>query len=180
MQGKLFITLIALFLLTACASTNPREGGFIGGLQGIFSGAYDARIQNGQRELSEVERRNQSLQEESKSLDAEVRARDRMLAMEQDRLANMQNDIYRLEFDTNKLVAKSDEQKIEIASLKRKIEDQRSQLKSLQSAVRDLDQAGGSASNPGRYEVLKRERERLNMEYRRLLEYNRALSRATN
>jgi chromosome segregation ATPase len=180
MYGKLIIGFVAALFLTSCASTNPREGGFIGGLQGIFSGAYDARVQKSQQELSDQERLNQSLEEESRSLDAEVRSRDILLATEQDHLAGLQKNISKLESNTGLLVAKSDVQKVEIARLKRQIEDHRSQLKSLRFAIRDLDQAGGSVSNPGRYQVLKRERDRLETEYRRLHEYSLALSKAAN
>jgi len=181
MHGRLVIAFIVSLTLTACAtSQDPREGGFIGGLQGILGGAYDARIQKSQGELSNQQSLNQGLKEKSKSLDMEVQARDLLLASEQDRLAKMEGDISKLESDISLLTAKSDQQKVKIAALKRRIEDQRTRLKSLQSSIRNLDQAGGSASNPGHYQVLKQERDRLDVEYRRLLEYYQTLSKATN
>ena len=180
MRGRIVIGSVAMLSLISCTSTNPREGGFIGGLQGIFSGAYDARIQKSQQELSDQERLKKSLEEESRSLDGEAQARDQALASEQERLARLREDISKLESDVGMLVAKSDAQKSEIARLKRRIEDQRSKLTTLQSAIRNLDRAGGSTSDPSRYQMLKQERDRLDIEYRRLLEYSQALSRATN
>ncbi len=181
MRGRLVIAFMVLLTLTACAtSQNPREGGFIGGLQGIFGGTYDARIQKSQEDLSNQQSLNQGLKEESKSLDMEVRAHDLLLASEQDRLAIMEQDISKLESNVSLLTAKSDKQKVEMATLQRRIENQRIRTKSLQSAIRNLDQAGGSDSNPGRYQALKQERDRLDVEYRSLLEYYQTLSNATN
>ena len=181
MRGKLVIAFTVSLLLTACAvSDNPREGGFFGGLHGLYSGAYDARIQKGQEDLSQQQSYNQGLREQAVSLDTEVRARDALLASEQERLSKLEGNIGKLESDVSSLTAKSDRQKVEIATLKGRIVDQMSRIKSLQSDIRKLDQAGGSDSDPGRYQVLKRERDRLIAEYNGLLKYFQALSKATN
>ncbi len=53
--------LFASVMLTACGSvdgSDPRTGGFLGGIKGIQSGSYDARITALEAELARLERRN--------------------------------------------------------------------------------------------------------------------------
>lgn len=55
--------------LSACAvSDNPREGGLVGGLYGIFSGAYDRRIQERQHNLDGLKNLEQSGRVEQQDL----------------------------------------------------------------------------------------------------------------
>lgn len=180
MSGRLAIILALSFTLTACAvSNNPREGGLFGGLHGLSTGAYDTRVQQRQEELSSQQRLNQGLKEQSQTLQSSAQTRDLALASEQEHVAKMETDLSSLESDIKLLNAKSDKQKSEIATLNRKIEDHRLRLKSQQYALAELGRAGGSAADPGRYQMLKRERDRLAEEYRRLLKYLQALSDAS-
>ncbi len=174
------ITLLLSITLTACAVSNdPRKGGLFGGLHGLSTGAYDSRIHQRQEELSGQQRLNQDLNEQSQTLQSTAQDRDLALASEQEHMAKMEADLSSLESDIKQLNAKSDKQKSEIAILNRKIEDHRLRLKSQQYALAELDRAGGSAADPGRYQMLKRERDRLAEEYRRLVKYLQALSDAS-
>lgn len=181
MYGKLVIIIVSVVSLTACAvSQDPSQGGFMGGLVGLSSGTYETRVQQRQDELNRQQNVNQVLREQSKALESEARARDFELSLEKERLAKMEGDLSRLESDVNHLAAKSSKQKAEITALKRRLEDQRRQLQSQQTALNELDRAGGSAADPERYRALERERDRLAEEYRLLLEYSQSLSRAAN
>ena len=179
---RMFIfTILLPAVLTACAGSNdPRQGGLFGGLHGLNSGAYDARIQDRQDELNRQQAVNQELKEQSETLESEVQLRDYKLTLEQQRVTRMEEDISRLESDVNQLKAKSDKQKNEIAALQRKIKDQKQKLKAQQSAISELDRAGGSAADSDRYRVLLQEREYLSAEYKKLLDYSKNLSNATN
>jgi len=180
MCERLVITLVLSFTLTACAvSNNPRERGLFSGLYGLSTGAYDTRVKQQQEELSRQQRLKQSLNEQSQTLQNTAKARDLALASEQEQLAKMEADLSSLESDIKRLNAKSDKQKSEIATLNRKIEDHRQRLKSQQYALAELDGAGGSAADPDRYQMLKKERDRLAEEYQRLLKYLQALSDAS-
>jgi chromosome segregation ATPase len=179
MSGKLVILMILTAIISGCAtSSDPRKGGFIGGLMGINSGAYDSRIQQRKNDLSQQENINQDLKDRSKSLEDEANASETELASEQQLLDDMEDDLASLESDVSKLTAQSDKQKADIADLKRKIEKQRRQLQSQQAAIKALDRSGGRASNPDRYRILQKERNRLADEYKKLMVYFQALNDA--
>ncbi|MCX5883895.1 MAG: hypothetical protein NTU74_19490 [Deltaproteobacteria bacterium] len=174
------ITIVAAVVLTACAVSNdPRQGGFFGGLHGLSSGAYDARVRDRQDELNRQQTVNQDLKEESETLESEAQLRDYELTLEQQRVAKMERDLSNLESDVDLLKVKSDKQKSEIAALQRRIKDQKQKLKIQQSALAELDRAGGSAADPERYRVLMQERYYLTAEYKKLLEHSKNLSNAT-
>lgn len=179
MFRRLAIALVLTTTLTACAvSSDPRQGGLLGGLHGLKTGAYDTRVQQRQAELDRQQSLNQGLKQQSETLEREVRAQDLVLVSEQQNLSKMENDLSNMESDLNRLNAKSDQQKSDIAAQNRKIEDYRRRLKSQQSALMKLDRAGGSTAYPSRYQTLMQERDRLAAEYRSLLKYNQALSNA--
>jgi len=179
MRIKFLYIIILAATLSACAvSDDPRQGGFLGGLHGLSTGAYDTRIQERQEALSSHEKANQLLQEQSKALGKEVVIRDKTLSEEKQNLAKMEGDLSRLDSEVGQLKVKSDKQKAELAQLKRKIEDHRRSLDSQQVALNDLDQAGGKVANPARYVAIEHERDRLAEEHKRLLEYWQALADA--
>ena len=180
MWRKLAITIVLAAVLTACAVSNdPRQGGLFGGLHGLNSGAYDARVRDRQDELNRQQAVNQDLKEQSEALESEAQLRDYELTLEQQRVAKMERDLSNLESDVNLLKVKSDKQKSEIVALQRKIKDQKQKLKTQQSALAELDRAGGSAADPERYRVLIQERDYLTMEYKNMLEYLKDFSNAT-
>jgi peptidoglycan hydrolase CwlO-like protein len=92
----------------------------------------------------------------------------------------MESELSSLESNINRLNAKSDKQKTEIVALQRRIKDQKRKLKIQQSAIAELDSAGGSAAYPERYRVLEQERDKLTEEYTKLLAHSQAVSNAQN
>lgn len=179
MNKKLLIIIVLAASSTAfAASDNPREGGFFGGLFGINSGAYDARVQQRKDELSRQENINRDLKEKQDVLEKEAKAAEFELAEEQQRVNDLDEDLASLESDVNTLNVKSAKQKAELATIKRKIKDKRQRIKSLQSELKALEQSGGSAANSDRYRVLQQERKLLANEYKKLLEYSQTLSNA--
>lgn len=181
MWKMLIFTILLSVSMTACAVSNdPRQGGLFGGLHGLNSGAYDARIRDRQDELNRQQAIHQDLKEQSDTLETEVQLRDYKLTMEQQRVTRMEEDISRLESDVNLLKARSDKQKKEIAALQQKIKDLKQKLKAQQSAISELDHAGGSAADADRYRVLLQERDYLTEEYQKTLEYSKNLSNAAN
>lgn len=171
----IIFVLLAVTSTASAASDNPREGGFFGGLSGINSGAYDARVQQRKDELSRQETINQDLKEKQNVLDKEAKAAEIELAEEQQRVNDLDEDLASLESDVNELSAKSAKQKTELTDLKRKIKDKRRRMKSLQSELKALERAGGNIVNSDRYRVLQQERNRLADEYKKLLEYSQTL-----
>jgi chromosome segregation ATPase len=180
MYMKFMLLIVSATLLNACATSNdPRKGGFFGGLSGINSGAYDERVQQRQDELNRQQNVNRDLKDTSKSLESEVQAKSTELASEQQRMTELDANLLKLDAEVGKLEAKTAKQKTEVADLKRKIGIQRKRLQSQQKAIDDLERAGGSAADPARLRVLQKERDSLNEEYKRLLDYSKALNDAT-
>jgi chromosome segregation ATPase len=179
MLRSLLVVIVSAVALTACVSNDPRKGGFFGGLSGINSGAYDARIQQRGEELNRQEHINQSLQDQSKALDTEAQAWEAEVASEHERLDEMNDNLSNLESDVNDLKAKSIQQKTDIVALQRKIATQKVKMKSQQGALKALEKAGGKSADPERYRVLQQERNRLVEEYKRLLKFSQTLSDAT-
>jgi len=133
MCRKLLTIVVSAVILTACTvSSDPRQGGLVGGLHGLSTGAYDARIQQRQEELTRQQSANQGLKEQSEALEREAQEQQIELAAEQKRMIKMEENLSSLEENVKRLKAKSGKQKAEIATLKRKIGDQRRQLKSLE------------------------------------------------
>ncbi len=179
MYVKFVVLIVLTALLSACAVSNdPRKGGFFGGLSGINSGAYDERVQQSQNDLNRQQNINKELKDTSKNLEGEVQARSDELSTEQQRLTALDGDLTKLDADVGKLKATTAKQKTDVADLKRKIGIQRKRIQSQQKAIDELERAGGSAADPARYKVLLKERDRLAVEQKRLLEYSKALNDA--
>lgn len=180
MLKRYLLLILPIMILTGCATTtDPRQGGFFGGLYGMSSGAYDKRIQTRQNYLNHQKDLNEELNEEAQTLEHEFKVSKKTLAKELQRVQKMGENLSRMESEINLMNAKSDKKKNELVTLKRDIKDQRKKLVKLQSDLAALNNSGGDIENV-RYQALKRERDRLAEEHRRLLEYSNALSRATD
>ena len=180
---RLMITLILSTSLIACTfSSDPREGGFLGGLHGICTGAYDNRVQKQQTELAHQREKNQDLKEKSRILEGEAKARELALASEQEHVKEMEKNISRLESDINEMHAISNKQKDEIATLQDMIKNHILQLKFLQAELKKLedDNDNGIAIDDKRYQAIKKERDRLTKEYGTFLKNYHNLSDAKN
>ncbi len=66
------LALIPVVFLTACAVTDdPGQGGFISGIYGVTSGAYDKRLEDRQRNLEALKQAQQGTQLEQQQLHRE-------------------------------------------------------------------------------------------------------------
>jgi chromosome segregation ATPase len=74
--------ILAPLVLAACVtSDDPRAGGFIGGISGLSSGAYDRRVQDRQDATSALQAENEALERRAKEVQG------RRVAATQDREA---------------------------------------------------------------------------------------------
>lgn len=180
MLKRYLLIILPLMILTGCATTtDPRQGGFFGGLYGMSSGAYDKRIQTRQNELNHQKDLNEGLNEEAQALEYEFKVSKKTLAKELQRVKKMGKDLSRMESEINIMNAKSEKKKNELVTLRRDIKNQRKKLVNLQSNLEALNNNGGDIEND-RYQALKRERDRLAEEHKRLLDYSNALSQAAD
>jgi chromosome segregation ATPase len=157
-----FITLtVATLVLSACATTdNPREGGFFGGVQGINSGAYDKRIEEREDSLQRLNAIKQELGEEQAHLSSEKQRK-------QARLAGLQQQLAQLDKETAQLSRQLDQRRSELAGEKAKTARLKQDLAQLRQDVASLE-GRRAAGRP--VAELEAERDRLEQEYRQLLD----------
>lgn len=164
-----------LALIIGCATTNdPRQGGFFGGIAGLSSGAYEERLKQREYDLAQQQSINQDLNQES----ARLKRKSKKLKSELASLTEMDKNLSKLQMDIDRLKAKSDKQKGEISTLTQKIKNVRQKIKAQQAALEELERIGGSTSYPDRYRILNQERDRLEDEYNKLINYSKALHNA--
>ncbi|MDR3566911.1 MAG: hypothetical protein P4L43_02680 [Syntrophobacteraceae bacterium] len=88
----------ALFSLCSCATTsNPAEGGFFSGVQGLRSGEYQNRVNQKQSDLGQLKESGSQLRAEQENLSersADLASRERSY---RHRLAHMNRDLARLQ-----------------------------------------------------------------------------------
>ena len=153
--------LIAAALLGGCATTDdPHEGGLAGGIYGLSSGAYDRRIEDREQSL-------QRLDEVQRELDSEKQELDAQRANKQARLDQLDASLGQLDRETAVLAKRLREQSAALGS-------QRTKAAQLE---RDLDQlrvdialVEGQAASGKPLKELEAERDRLEDEYRNLLD----------
>jgi hypothetical protein len=72
---------MAVLMIGGCTmSTDPSQGGFVAGVQGIATGAYDARIDTAEAGVAEAQARNDALRAEQAGLAAQIAEGEQALA----------------------------------------------------------------------------------------------------
>ncbi len=159
--------LVSALLLSACQTTDdPRDGGLMGGVSGLSSGAYDRRIQEREDSLNRLKGIQDEL--ETQHSDLEIRQQQSMSAyqLEQRRVAELSSD-------TRTLAARLQTLKTRHAEQERSRKDVIGRLQNLQGRIDNL--ATQDEANL-RVEVLEKERSALEEEYRLLLDIYREIS----
>ncbi len=179
---KLILLVGAVALLSSCAGGcgDPGSGGLIGGIQGVYGGCYDKRLEQKKALLQEQQQANQQLENSRSKLHAEYLSVDNRLAAEQRELTSLNQDIRALEAKVAKLQTTPSMQKMDIVHLRERIQEIKSNMKLQQDAISRLDREDESTADPEEYQVLLHEREKLRKEYVALVEYSQALANSAN
>lgn len=160
----------ALLSLTACSgpSNDPRQGGLIGGLQGVYGGSYDQRIQERNDQLASQQRLHQDLELESVALAREHQLADARLAAARQHLLELERGLQSLDAQVAGKRAQSEKQRQEAAAMQTRIAQVQKKIREQHNVIDDLDRAGGSTARPEEYQSLRRDQERLDGEYNAL------------
>lgn len=159
--APLLAALAAGILLGGCATTDdPHEGGLMGGIHGLNTGAYDRRVQ-------EREESRQHLQEVQRELDAEKSELSSERTSKQARLDQLNAKLGKLDKETSVLVKRLREQSSELGGQKEKAAQLTKDLEKLRV---DIALVEGQADSGKSVQELEAERNRLEDEYRRLLD----------
>lgn len=172
MKYYIAVISLAIIFLSACAtSTDPHEGGFLGGVQGLSSGEYDRRHDERQARLERMKQQQSQLDNESRSLTQDKSSLEKKLQAEKRNIRKLHNDsksldkqIAQLNSDNEIEKNKVDELKQRSSRLKRNINDTSNSLDALEG-----DDSGGSSVDKQR-EHLEAQRRELQNEYQLLLD----------
>jgi len=173
---SLSIFLMALILTGCCSgkTRDPRTGGFIGGLQGIFCGDYQPRIEERQAEASRQHEITTALQTEANERERLYRLRMREQTSQKQRQEEMERYIKSLSSDLNLLNATTVEQKSKITALKNEIAQVQAEINNLKFSDSDNEATSQKIT------VLEKKRDYLAEEWKALLEYFNAFSESVN
>jgi chromosome segregation ATPase len=166
-------------LLSGCASSgDPREGGLLGGIQGLSSGGYEQRIREREERLAALRETQSELAEQRESLDRSRADAEQQLAMETRRLADLQVDVSQLRAELNRLEAEHGEQDSRVARLRERLETLQAGMDSQQNALDALEGSGVSdAELERRRRELLAQRKALREEYDLLMSLTLDLAR---
>ncbi|MDX9717871.1 hypothetical protein [Thauera sp. AutoDN2] len=170
----------AAVALTGCAnlSTDPREGGFLGGVSGLSSGAYEARVVEREDRLAQLRETQRGLEMERTQLESRKSDAGRQLAAERARVKKLDADIAGLEKKVGTMTTQqgADAQRVgelqsRLAELKRKSAQQTSALDALEGS------GLGDAETDLRRSQLEEQRRALQREYDLLMKMQLELAR---
>ena len=158
---RLAALLIAGALLSGCATTDdPHEGGLAGGIYGLSSGAYDRRIDEREQSL-------QRLDEVQRELDSEKSELEAQRANKQARLEQLDASLGQLDRETAVLAKRLREQSTELGGQRARTAQLQKDLEQLRV---DIALVEGHANSGTPVQELEAERDRLEDEYRNLLD----------
>jgi chromosome segregation ATPase len=175
MDKKIIITIsavafISIAFLSCCPRANdPHSGGFVGGLQGIFCGDYDRRIEQRRADLSQENEQTRRLQADFNEREKVYKSKVKELQSAQQHREMLNKYIKSLSSDISRLNAKS-------AVQRSKLIDMKSKISKLQAEIDSQKTDGGNATDLERYRVLEKKRDILAAEYKALLENFNSLS----
>ncbi|MDR9440830.1 MAG: hypothetical protein RI841_15225 [Halomonas sp.] len=170
---------LVMLLVSGCASSgDPREGGLVGGMQGLSSGGYDQRIREREERLAALRETQGELAEERESLDRSRADAEQQLAMETRRLADLQGDVSQLRAELNRLEAEQGVQDSRVAGLRERLETLQAGMDRQQNALDALEGSGVSDTElDRRRRELLAQREALREEYDLLMSLTLDLAR---
>ena len=157
----IYAMLISGALSVSCATTDdPRQGGLIGGMQGIGSGAYEERLRERRESLQRLEQMKQELGTEKNELEMDK-------AQQQARLQGLQERLARLDDGTERLIVAVKNKRAALTEDTGRQSRLERELAGLRKSIASLEQKTGS-DHP--VALLEAERDRLEDEYRLLLD----------
>ncbi len=147
---------VGLLCLSAC-STNPREGGFIGGVQGLSTGEYDRRVADREQNLAAIQQAQASGEQENQNLNVEK-------AELQSRLATLQQQNARLNAELNSIEQQLAAQQAKTQTAVKQKQKLVTQQKQLRKELKQLQTASVSANNSAQIQHYEAEERRLTKE----------------
>jgi predicted nucleic acid-binding Zn-ribbon protein len=167
---------LAGLLIAGCASENPREGGFLGGVAGLSSGKYDERIRTREDSLMGLKQARTELESEQVGLESQKVASQRRLQANRAQLARLSAESKALSIKVAGLKSEDSQRQGQIADLKRRTSEFQGKVQQADRAAgADALEGGGTAAPNARQQQLENQRRQLEEEYRLLTDMYRKL-----
>ncbi|MCG5495598.1 hypothetical protein [Ectothiorhodospira variabilis] len=175
----LMVAVMGSLGLVGCATTtDPREGGLLGGIQGMSSGAYDQRVQEREDRLARLRETQRELESEREDLEARKARQSHEVALERERLAALDRDVTGLSRQVEGLSARHGEDDARVKELQTRLDDLQGRMQSQQSALDALEGTGmGDTETDLRRRQLEEQRNALREEFDLLMELSLDLAR---
>ena len=180
MNGRILTTVSLLAALGGCASapTDPREGGLIGGISGLQTGAYEGRVREREDRLEQLRATQRALDDERSMLDELHSERMRVVAEERSQLMLLESDMAGLDSQVAQLARQQGWQDQRVRALRDRVAELRKDIGAQQSALDALEGTGlGDTDLDLRRRQLEEQRNALRREYDLLLQLSMELAR---
>ena len=177
-KENLAAVFLAAVMAASCStpSDNPRQGGLVGGLQGIYGGGYNKRVEGKNDELSQQRRLHQDLELESSSLTREYQLADAKLVAEKEQMSKLNYKVQSLSSQVAELRSQSGREQDTVSRLKIRITEMQKKIREQHAAIDNLSRDAGRDVNQQKYRDVKAGREQLGAEYTELAtEYRRVV-----
>lgn len=158
---------MSLFL-ASCAnvSTDPSEGGLMGGIKGLQTGAYDQRVQERQDRLSRMQALQSQLSSEQRQLELDRSASQAALDEERRRLQQLNSNVMQLRQNVDQLIRDQGTEDKKVQELQTRVQTLQRNMQQQQSSLDALEGSGlGDSDMDLRRRQLEEQRDRLRREY---------------
>jgi chromosome segregation ATPase len=175
------VAVLAALGLVACAapSSDPREGGLVGGIAGLgSSGAYQERVRTREERLAALRATQESLEGERRALEASQREWEAQLAAERAQLEQLDAELAALSEQVDGLMTQRAASDTRLAALRERLGRLQAAQRTQQSALDALEGSGLGGSNEDlRRRQLVAQRDALREEFELLLQLSLELAR---
>jgi chromosome segregation ATPase len=171
---------LGVAVLAGCAtvSDDPREGGLLGGLSGINSGAYDARVAEREERLQRLRETQADLDAETGQLEAQRSAMRRQLQADQARLQKLDADVTALQKKVDELTVDQGQDQQRVNELQSRLDGLKNGMRQQQAGLDALEgDASGDSQADLRRKQLEAQRKALQREYELLMQMQLELAR---
>ncbi len=167
----IIIALLILFLNGCATSTDPHEGGFLGGVQGLSSGEYERRKKERQQRLERIKQEQSNLDNYSQSLEKNKASLEKKLQEEKRLIAKLNKDSQALEEKIAQLKSENSADQKKVNNLKQRLKQLNRDISNIKHSIDDLEGGGsGDTSLDKTRAQLEKQRKELQNEYQLLLE----------
>jgi len=175
------LAVLAALGLAACAapSTDPREGGLVGGVAGLGSGgAYQERVRTREERLAALRATQETLEGERRALEASQAGWAALRAAARAALERLESELAALSVQVDGLVTQRAAGDTRLAALRERLARLQAAQRTQQSALDALEGSGlGGSDEDLRRRQLVAQRDALREEFELLLQLSLELAR---